>query len=549
MAEVLGILSGLYTTGQALELFARQTQRWRLLSDRLFDIREGLDAAELSLDAWQRKYDAQPRHPISYFQTLFGRRGCDRIQVTLGSINIISRTIRDDVHRIVGRALRASVARLPPDVEIRHSEKIVEDCLRRIRQSTSLSRKFVYSVLGKADDLEMRLERLHRKLTMLERFSDHYFAKEYPEVFETIKRLPGRRVILKVGDSRHDIIQKKLLDGLSARKDAELLHRAADQGDSVHIGLSVPQIHRRDFAFLLSLSGRTHEILVHPIRIKAVNDASRLQHNLATAVPSLIRNSQHPCYMLPPTSTSDGFQVSLPPSHILTDLEFKYPLSALIRERSDSLAHQVLYPQDQCALAAGITQGTFRLIGSRWLQFMDCRNIRWRRSAAGQWTSMMTAAPGDMSTARALQRCADAGMQRRDQRDLTKHIHIFRIGLVLAELALKSPISYIDFDATTSSVKIYASELNEDGEALDAEEVAAEVERRTNILFGNMVFFCLSVLQDRDAMADRSIEAAFFKDVLSQADDLEALVRRDRRRGSPAGSGSGTPRTGGNTYT
>lgn len=548
MAEVLGILSGLYTTGQALEAFAKHTRKWRLLSDRLFDIREGLDAAELSLEAWQRKHDIQPRRHIVYMQVLFGRTGCDRIQSTLGSISIIAGTIRDDVNRVIGRALRTGSTRVSTDFDILANEQLVEDCLRRIRKSNSWSRKFVYSVLGRADDLEMRLERLHRKLTMLEHFSDLYLEKEHPEIFQTIKRLPGKRVILKVGDSRHETIQRKLLQALSARKDAELLHRASGHQDQIHIGISVPQILDRDFAFLLSLEGRTHEVLVHPVRIKAINDANRVQSDMATAIPSLIKNTKNPCYMLPSSSTSAGFQVSIPPSNILSDLEYKYPLSTLIRDRNDSLTQQMLYSQDQCALASGIAQGSFRLVGSRWLHFLDSRNIRWRRSGTGQWTSMMAAMPGDGSITRTLEQSRDGASQRRDRRDLSKHIQIFRIGLVLAELALKTPISYVDYDSATDTVKIYADGFDDTGEALGAEEIASAVEMRTNVLLGNMVFFCLAVLQDKDAMADKNIESAYFKDVLSQAEELDSLIRNGRKRASPAGSGIGTPRSGWSGY-
>lgn len=54
MAEVLGILTGLLAVGQALESFAQQTREWKRLSDRLFDIKEGLDCNKLALERWKR---------------------------------------------------------------------------------------------------------------------------------------------------------------------------------------------------------------------------------------------------------------------------------------------------------------------------------------------------------------------------------------------------------------------------------------------------------------------------------------------------------------
>ncbi|KAF1946616.1 hypothetical protein EJ02DRAFT_393611 [Clathrospora elynae] len=540
MAEVLGVITGLYTAGQALQTFAHQIHKWRHVSERLFDIREGLDVVKVTLESWQYKYDIQAHRPDLHMRILFGKEGFERIQATLGSISIVARTIESDIDRVKGQALKV---RTPGDPNDSANEEVVKDCLRRIQRNTTWSRKFKLSVLGKADDLEMRLERLHRKLNALERFSDSYLEQEHPYIFAEVKRLPGRRFIFKVGNGRMDTVQSKLLGALAARKDAELLHRATGKGNQVHIGLSVPQIHKRDFAFLLSLNGRTYEVLVHPVKIKAVNDPLRVQTSFLTAVPALIRNTHEACYMLPSSSTSAGFQVSIPPASLLSDLECKDALSTIVRQQNTRLGSQILYPQDQCAIASGIAQGCFRLIGSQWLTFLDCTNVRWRRTKEGKWTSMLTAAPGTAAVTRSLDKCLVANRQRRDSRDLSKHMHIFRIGLVLAELALKSPILYIDFDDSTNMTKLFIN----DGEEVDAGEVAAQVDLKSNVFLGNMVFFCLNVLQNRDAMADKSIEGAYFQDVLKQAEELDGLIRADKRRGgvSPGGSGMSTPRNGG----
>jgi hypothetical protein len=549
MAEVIGIISGLLTAGQTLETFAGQIHRWRRLSDRLFDLREGLDVAEISLQSWQKKYDVRERRPVIYLQVLFGKIGCERIQSTLGGIKIISKTMQRDIDLIVGRALSARPGRTPLDG--RTDEFLVRDCLQRIQRNTSWSRKFVLSVLGRADDLEMRLERLHRKLTMLERFSDYYLEKEHPDIFSEIKRLPGRRVILKVGNGRSTSVHGKLLDALSAQKDAEMLHKASGQGDKIHIGLSVPQIRDRDFAFLLSLNGRSQEVLVHPVKIKVVNNSARVQSELAAAVPSLTRphNKIDKCYIQPNPRNPDGFELSIPQRDLLADLEWKDPLSALFKTQHTQLGSQILYPQDQSALANGIAQSAFRLIGSKWLTFLDSNNVRWRRTADNRWASMLTAAPSNLSTTRALDACLASNRTRRDARDLSKHVQIFRIGLVVAELCLKSEIKYVDFDPNTETVKLFIG----DGEEVDATEVAAEVERKTNVFLGNMVFFCLSTLQERDRMSDRKIEGSYFTEVVKEAERLDEIVRTERTwdrkaesnsaGSSPRGSGFATPRS------
>ncbi|KAL6709479.1 Protein spt10 [Coniothyrium glycines] len=540
MAEVIGIIASLYTAGQALHLIAHETHKWRDLSNRLFDLVEGIDVAEATLESWKRKYDVQARRPRSYMRTLFGKHGSERIQATLGSIKIINGNIRNEIDRTIGNALKVRSSKFTSD-DIDDKE-LVRDCLRRIQQNTLWSQKFRYSVFRKADHLEADILRLHNKLSALERFSDSFSEREHPEYFSGFVRLPGRKVIYRVGDGRLDRVQKKVLDALAARKDADLLHRAsgsAKRENRVHIGLSVTQIHRRDFAFLLDVNGKTHEVLAQPVTIKSYSDPARVQPDFAHAVPALVNKVYDTCYMLPSASSLEGFEIKSPPTNLLTDLEYKDPLSNIIRNEGNYLGSQLLYHQDQSAIASGIAQGSFRLIGSQWMDFLDCANVRWRRTKDGKWTSMLTAAPGSGAISRTLDQCLKSNLDDRGRRNLSRHIHVFRVGLVLTELALKQPVSYIAFDRTTNTVKLYM----DDGDELDALQVAAQIDLKANVFLGNMVLFCLSALQDQDVMSDKNIETAYFKYVVKEAEKLEALFGQTRPKVSPAGSGFNTPRT------
>ncbi|KAF9701055.1 hypothetical protein EKO04_000809 [Ascochyta lentis] len=544
MAEVNGIVSDLITAGQRIEIFAHQTNKWRYSSNRLLDLRESIDAVQISLQSWERKYDVQKRRPIIYLQVLFGRLGCERVQAILRDIQVVTGTIQRDITRIVSHALRARPGHSPLGERV--DTWLVEDCLTKIRRKPSWSQKFVLSVLGRSEDLEMHLECLHRKLTTLERSSDYYLEKEHSVIFSDIMRLPGRTVVLKTGDRRSGSVQIKLLDALSAQKDAELLHKASDEGNRVHIGLSVPQIREQDFAFLLSLGGTTHEVLVHPVKIKAINGSTRVQSNLAAAVPSLMQaqDKYDVCYVKPSSHSSNGFELSIPPTNLLSDLEYKASLSSIFSERNTRIGAQILYPQDQCAIASGIAQSSFRLLGSQWLESLDSNNVRWRRTASGEHTVMLTPTRGKPPTTRALETYLAAN---KPHRDLSKHVHIFRIGIVLAELCLKTSFPRIAFHAPTNTVKLF---LN-DNEEVHAIELAAEVERKSNVYVGNIVFFCLSVLQRQDRLDDTRIESAYLTEVVNEAERLDDAVKKGRKwevrsagssaGGSLRGSGVSTP--------
>jgi hypothetical protein len=397
--------------------------------------------------------------------------------------------------------------------------------------------------------MEKKLQRLEVNLRALESHTNYYLEKEHPDLFSEIKRLPGRNFVLRLGDGRSAAV-RKVSDTLAAQKDAELLHRASDPSNKIHIGLSVPRIHHKDFAFLLPLGGRTHEFLVRPVRIRATKPVPR---QLSSAVSKLshTRNQDEPC-VVKPSSSTDGFELTVPPVPLLSALEFKDPLSAMFSNQNARLGSQILYTQDQNALASGIAQSCLRLIGSRWLDFLDSRNVRWRRTTDGLWASMLTATPGDTSTNHSLEECLFSNSNRtRAPRDLSKHAHIFRVGLVLTELCLKTSISYIDYDPRTDSIKIHLGDERGLTREVNAHDVAAEVDLMCNPYLGDMVFFCLSALQDRERLSDKDIQGDYFSVVVRNAEDLDKLIKAPRRRGlwganSPGGSsGGGSPRSGG----
>ena len=168
----------------------------------------------------------------------------------------------------------------------------------------------------------MRLKRLNQKLATLERLSDFYLEKEHVDIFSEIERLPGRHLIIRAGDRRSDTIESQLLDVVRAQKDAERLHRCSALSHRLHIGISVPRVHRRDFAFLLSMHGTSHEVLVQPVTIKAVHDPSMVANDLATALSTLASKTQDSCYMVPTLSTSAGF-IGKNMSHVSSEFGMK----------------------------------------------------------------------------------------------------------------------------------------------------------------------------------------------------------------------------------
>ncbi|KAF3005131.1 hypothetical protein E8E13_010307 [Curvularia kusanoi] len=552
MAEILGIASGIFAAGQALDIFARQIRQWRDISNRLLDLNQGLTVCKHVFERWQHKWEVNEAQPNVYLRALFGHEGCHNIRLTLSTIRKISECLEDDVDQIIGRALRFRPDRSTHSKII--DRRLVEESLERIRRKTSWKHKFTLSVWNRAASLEKSLQRLEVNLRALESHTNYYLEKEHPDIFSEIKRLPGRKFVLRLEAEKSTTVKERITDTFAAQRDAVLLHRASDPGNKIHIGLSVPRIHHKDFAFLLPLGGKTHEFLVKPVRIRATKPVPR---ELASAVSELGRRlkSNDPC-VVKPSSSTDGFELSKPPVPLLSALEYKDPLSTMFSKQTAHLGSQTLYTQDQNALASGIAQSSLRLIGSQWLRFLDSENVRWRRTTDNQWTSMLTATPGDSATTRTLEACHTAYIERaREPHDLTRHVHIFRIGLVLAELCLKTKISYVDFDMRANNVRIYMDDEMSVTREVSANDIASEVDLVCNPYLGEMVFFCLSALQDKKRLNDKLIQGDYFSIVVRHAGELDRLIKAPRRRG-PCGAGSsssssagGSPRSGSGGFT
>lgn len=541
MAKISDIASAISAASQALHIFAQQIQPWRDISDRLLDLCQGMTVCQHVFERWQHKWEVNESQPHVYLRALFGHEGCHNIQLTLSSIYKISGSLQDHVDEIIGRALRFQ---LPNSTHSRPLDQgLVEACLYNIRRRPSWKQKFILGVWHRAETMEISLQRLEISLRVLESHTNYFLGKEQPHIFSDTKRLPGRKFILRLGIDRTVTVKAGITDILAAQRDGELLHRASDPGNVIHIGLSVPRIHPKDFAFLLPSAEKTHEFLVRPVRITVGANDPRVPQQLSSALPKLdrtTRRSSSPC-VVKPSSNTDGFELSAPPISLLSALEHKAPMSAILTTQPLHLNSQTLYTRDQNALAAGLAQSTLRLLGTPWLHSLDSANVRWRRTSDGQWTSMLTANPGETYTTRVLDAmCTSYPL---NARDLTRHTHIFRIGLVLAELCLRTRIR-VSFDSRAQTIALHIR----NGDAvrgLTAAEVAAEVDLSCNPFVGEMVFFCLGALMDKSRLGERDVQGGYIGAVVGSAENLESVIRLPRRKGTWGGGSSSGSSAGG----
>lgn len=378
-------------------------------------------------------------------------------------------------------------------------KRMFERTIRRIEQHTTWPRRFSMAVTQKADDLDRYLSRFNTKLQNLERFSDFYLEETQPDLYGRDPRFLRAEGMKLLEERAKDHV-------LYARQDASSLYRAYATGDGLtcHLALAILQdkqvrqtsVPEKDFQFLLSNETKTYEVVAHPTNYPSASVRRTLPKTLADAFKAVSRASQEPVDLLPPkASGGDGFVLSIAERARLSNIERQQPLSVVIK-RATVNERDALDYRDRLAVAGTLVEGCHRLLGTPWLDRLDSNNIRGLRSRDKAWTAMLGFDTGKRSVTETLDEMATgrAGVS-------LHHCQIFRLGLILIEVALGTLISYVEVsqDPRVPGVNVVIKELGGD-QKLHASTVATAVENRTSMMYGDIVYFCLSVLQNGDKM-------------------------------------------------
>jgi hypothetical protein len=394
----------------------------------------------------------------------------------------------------------------------RYNAHLVEKAVTQISRDMRARRRFLFTTFKKGEDLCMELDRFHRELIILGRISDTHAEREHPEVFGDIRfNHLGKKIRLRITAPRFE-------DGRKLQSDAKTLDEAYKAGEKLqyYIGLNGTRKETsemrvdRNFQVLLCGDGsRSKEVTLQPVVFSEAN-RRYLRPSFSTALNELGKRSYTKGeYLLPhDVPLNRGFLLVPAPETWISGLERASPLASVIEGSRNGSIRQYLPLQDRLGVGSSLADGCFRFLDSNWLNKLDAENVRAKRAADGSWMTTLSNGRGDRSTSETLHEISAASLADRGHRDLTRQIQIFRLGLVLTELALKVPIDYIEKENGKLSVII---RIQGQDEPMDASEIAAEVQRETNSrLYGDMVFFCLSTLSAWERVRDDGIDEKYY---------------------------------------
>lgn len=384
--------------------------------------------------------------------------------------------------------------------------------LARIDKRMSRKRRFFWSVILKADDLDYQITRFNKKLTNLERFAAGFLLDAHPSFLSRDPSQLQRETQHLVQDGMRDE-RRQMVRG--TREDAESVYKAWDLAEeNLQCHLAIARLNEqvrdpmldKNLYFILSNGGKATEVRLKPVTFEDPEERRRLPNSLTDAFHSATAKPRSTGDLLPPGAIDgSGFEVHINSRAALAKLDRSDPLSVILA-RTQFSSISALTAKDKVAIAVSLVGAGYRFLGTPWMHFLDTANIRGDRSGDGTWTAMLCAQIGSRSVHQALARLSSSRSYQNF--DLDRHKQVFRLGIVLTELAIGSLVSHAEAsdNIRVPGISLVLPELA-DEDRLDADEIATEVESSTGSeSYGNLVRFCLSVLQSRSKIKELSID-------------------------------------------
>lgn len=159
--------------------------------------------------------------------------------------------------------------------------------------------------------------------------------------------------------------------------------------------------------------------------------------------------------------------------------------------------------KDVVQLANTLANGFFRVLGSPRGDYFECDNLKARAATTDIWSALLDASPRDRQAAEVFERSKRLFQCPRDVRH---HCHVFRLRIVLTEIAIGRRITFLTSDREIGSRIV----MDWHGDQrLPPITVAGYVENEMDTAYGDAVYHCLSLLENRDMRQDSVLDDDF----------------------------------------
>lgn len=459
--------------------------------------------------------------PERYYEYLWGRRGWHRIRQCLGGLRRTSKAVESTLNALVGSALQyQGRSRRQPRPYTREVDiEVLEQAIARIGTRMSRRKRFAYAVILKADELDYQIGSFGTRLEILSTLANEYLYETEPDLYGKDPKSVKQRINALI---KNELDEKNKAIVRRSRGFATSLHEgcSSDGGLVCHVGIAGAAESKtaagerppEGFRMLLAKDGQCTELTVKAVDFG--HDAERLSRTMDTALAKLLSTSRQVTGLFPQGAENGiGFELRIGHRPLLSKLNEQDPLKTLLKKAQDD-SRLMLPTKERLAIAANLVIGCYRFLGSPWLDYLDTANLRGQRTQDQTYTAMLGSQSGNKYVTRALAEfCSQAS---NSMRPLAQHSHLFRLGIVLAEVALSTVVTYAEAseDSKEPGISLLIPELGED-EKLDAHEVAGHVRTATSSeVYADLVRACLSVVQIRSKIKQSDLDSEYVKALL-----------------------------------
>jgi len=413
----------------------------------------------------------------------------------------------------------------------RYDPDLARQAVQRISKSLPKRRRFFWALTYRAADLQSDLRRLDKKLINLDRFSRRCAETLWPGTFGPLSDLPWKK-------RQQSLTAPSAADGSKVQSHVQALHKARGTGQNIRyfVGLTTPRPNGKArninaVEIVVRQNGKGVELLLKPEEFERAAKTKRTFHAAADEFLSLTSatKSEHETYLVPSGAAhSDGFVVTSPKekNQVLSQVIEKADLTTRLRHSRNIHGKELLSQEYRTAMTTSLVDGCFRFLGSEWLDNMSSGNLRGGRGAQGIWKMALGSNAVNRSIDTQFENIKTAAQGMRSKRDLTRHTHVFRLALVLVELLLDVEISQVQKKDGRFVVDVFVRSIKEG--ALSAEELADRVEEKSQSkILGDLIYFCLSSLQDSEMVQEQHLDEKFYARAFLPAYEMSnALIRR-----------------------
>lgn len=505
MADPLAIYGAIATSIDLLTKIYQAVRRYLDLPDAMVTAKSRMLSAIQAFENWQARFKIESgQRPGLFYQAVWGPSGYKQVVEIWTRLKMTSDQVSGQIDslivNIMGYDRRQGYGR--------HFQNHLQNQVEQSHRSHFTWKRLVGALVDRAGKVDEGIASFNTDLIALQRVSYSRIYKMYgvdmerggsfDKLFTT--GLLHRRARIHA-ESLHDAflvtrpttyLALEALE-MSPQESARVLNLQSSRNRNRSKARDLDK--QKDFQFLLQKDARTIPVWLRPVTYTGRPDFCKSFKEIIEEV-----EREGSCNLMTPgPAKQKTFRVREYDESYLKSFHTVLPLRQHLR---------FMWPRNKAQVAYAIACGFYRVVGSPWGNYFECANIHAKPITTNEWTVALHAQAGDPRLAETLAK--SQMIHHKPGQNLEYHCQVYRLGVILAEIALERPADYPGL----SLIKYSPLLMTDMRGPRDAAQVAFDVVSIMGHWYGNAVYFCLSLFEKPDEINQEELDRDFEQEVL-----------------------------------